>query len=65
MRASVWASSVLPRAGRPEQQDVGLLELDVADEALALDPAVVVVHGDRQDPLGALLADHVLVERAS
>jgi hypothetical protein len=53
----------LAGAGRAEQQDVRLLQLDVADEGLALDPAVVVVHGDREDLLRALLADHVLVER--
>ena len=30
IRASVCASSVLPDAGRADQQDVGLLQLDVA-----------------------------------
>src|SRR2546422_680273 len=52
----------LARAGRPEQQDVRLLELDLAHEGLALDPAVVVVHGHREDLLRALLPDHVFVE---
>ena len=62
-RASVWASSVLPRAGRAHQQHVGLLELDFVDLVAGVDPLVVVVDGDRQDLLGAFLADHVLVER--
>ena len=37
-------------------------ELDVVDAVPAGDPLVVVVDGDRQDLLGPLLADHVLVE---
>jgi hypothetical protein len=53
----------LARARRPQQQDVRLLQLHVAHEGLALDAAVVVVHRDGEDLLGALLADHVLVER--
>ena len=55
----------LAGAGRPEQQDVRLLQLDVADEGLALDAPVVVVHRHREDLLRALLADHVLVERCA
>ena len=62
MRASVCASSVLPRAGGAEQQDVRLLQLDVVGADLGVDALVVVVDGDREDLLGALLADHVLVE---
>ncbi len=52
----------LAAPGRSEQQDVRLLEFHVADEALALDAAIVVVDGDREDLLGALLTDHVVVE---
>ena len=53
----------LAGAGGTDHQDVRLLQLDVARAAAArLDPLVVVVHRDRQDLLGALLADHVLVE---
>ena len=63
MRASVCASSVLPRAGGAEQQDVRLLQLDVvASPTLRVDALVVVVDRDREDLLRALLADHVLVE---
>ena len=63
MRASVWASSVLPTPVGPMQQDVGLVELDVVVPAAGrVDALVVVVDGDGQGPLGALLADHVLVE---
>src|SRR6185369_373441 len=53
----------LAGAGGADQQDVGFLELDVAGVAARLDPLVVVVHGDRQDLLGPLLTDDVLVER--
>jgi hypothetical protein len=52
----------LARARRPDQEDIGLLQLDVARLAARLDPLVVVVHGHGQDLLGAVLADHVLVE---
>src|SRR5256885_1096397 len=52
----------LARTGRPDEEDVRLLQLDLARLAARLDPLVVVVDGDRQDLLGPLLADHVLVE---
>ena len=62
-RARVCASSVLPEPGRADQQHVRLLELDLVDLVAGVDPLVVVVDGDREDLLGPLLADHVLVER--
>ena len=52
----------LARAGRADQQDVGLRQFDVVVLDPAFDALVVVVHGDRERLLGALLADHVLVE---
>ena len=53
----------LAAAGRADQQDVRLVELDLGLGFLAVhQPLVVVVHGDRQDLLGPLLADHVGVE---
>ena len=53
----------LAAAGRADQEDVGLVELDVGLGVLAVDqPLVVVVHGDGQDLLGAFLADDVRVE---
>jgi hypothetical protein len=52
----------LPAAGRPEDHDVGLLELDLRVLRADLDPLVVVVHRDRQDLLGGFLTDHVLVQ---
>src|SRR6516165_8859253 len=52
--------------GGPEQQDVGLGQLDPVlagpDVAARLDPLVVVVDRDRQGLLGLFLADHVGVE---
>ena len=53
----------LAGAGRPDEQDVRLLELDLVDRVAGVDPLVVVVDGDREDLLGPLLADDVLVER--
>ena len=53
----------LAGAGRPDEQDVRLLELDVVDRVAGVDPLVVVVDRDREDLLGPLLADDVLVER--
>ena len=49
----------LAAAGRAEQQDVALLDLDVARLAVLSDALVVVVDGDRQRLLGAVLADDV------
>ena len=55
----------LAGAGRADQQDVRLGELDLVAAArllLDLDPLVVVVDRDRELLLGLFLADHVLVE---
>ena len=52
----------LARAGRADQQDVRLLQLDVAGDELRIDALVVIVDRDGEDLLRALLADHVLVE---
>src|SRR6185369_9593617 len=52
----------LAGARGPDQQDVRLLELDVAREQLRVDALVVVVDRDREDLLRALLPDHVLIE---
>ena len=53
----------LAAAGRAEQQDVRLLPSSTSSVAtLRVDALVVVVHGDREDLLRAILADHVLVE---
>lgn len=57
----VRASSVLPRAGGPYQQDVGLFDLHLL-VALLPQAFVVVVHRYREDFLGLLLADDILVE---
>ena len=53
----------LARARGSDEQDVRLLELDVVDLVAGVHPLVVVVDGDGEDLLRALLADHVLVER--
>src|SRR5713226_2262306 len=55
----------LAAAGGADQHDIRLLQLDVADQLRRLDPLVVVVDGDREDALGVVLADHVLVERGA
>jgi hypothetical protein len=62
----------LARSGWADEEDVALLELHVVageriDGAdlrggLLEDPLVVVVDGDREDLLGAVLTDHVLIE---
>src|SRR6185436_15203162 len=54
----------LAGAGRPDQQDVALLQLDVGAHALGvLDALVVVVDRDGELLLRLLLADDVLVEQ--
>ena len=63
----------LAAAGRSDQQDVGLGDLDVVVVAAlgkgaalgcvaGLDPLVVVVDGDGEGPLGGLLADDVFLQ---
>ena len=55
----------LAAAGRAEQQDVRLLQLDLrVVDGHHLDALVMVVDGDRERALRVLLADHVLVEDA-
>ena len=53
----------LAAAGRADQEDVRLVELDLGVVLLGVDqPLVVVVDGDREDLLGPVLVDHVGVE---
>ena len=52
----------LTATGRPDEQDVALFHFDFAGTAAEAEPLVVVVNGDGEHLLGALLADHVLIE---
>jgi hypothetical protein len=52
----------LAAAGRAEQEDVRLLELDLVVLLAHLHALVVVVDGDRERSLGLLLRDDVVVE---
>ena len=52
----------LARTRRADQQDVGLGQFDVAVLRGVIEPLVVIVHRDRQHPLGLRLADHVIVQ---
>ena len=52
----------LARPGRPDQQNVRFGEFDIVVLCAVGEALVVVVHGDREDPLGVVLADHVIVE---
>src|SRR5262249_5675445 len=56
----------LATARRTDQQDVAFRDLDIVLRARArgagLQSLVVIVDGDREHLLGALLADHVLVQ---
>ncbi len=52
----------LAAAGRPDQEDVRLGQLDVVVLGLVVEPLVVIVDSDRQDLLGVILPDHVVVE---
>src|SRR5260370_35074909 len=48
--------------GRPDEQDVRLLQLDVAGHLAMGDALVVVVDRYGPDTLGVVLADHILVQ---
>src|SRR4249920_865786 len=52
----------LARAGRPDQQDVRLRELDVIVLGLMFEPLVVIVNGDRKHLFGMILTDHIVIE---
>jgi hypothetical protein len=52
----------LAGAGRADQQDVGLRDLDVVVLRPVRQPLVVVVHRDGEHLLGVRLADHVVVQ---
>jgi hypothetical protein len=52
----------LAAAGGPDEEDVPLLDLDLAGLAVLADALVVVVDGDRERLLGPVLADDVLVQ---
>jgi hypothetical protein len=52
----------LAAAGRADQQDVRLRDLDIVGLAAMTQPLVVVVHSHGEDALGLVLADHVVVE---
>src|SRR5687768_11744290 len=49
------------RAGRPNQENVCFLNLDVGTTAAEFDSLVVLIHSDGQAFLGFILADHVFV----
>ncbi len=53
----------LAAAGGTDEQDVGFGQLDFTIEAaVEFDPLVVVVDGDRQNPLRLILTDDVVVQ---
>ena len=45
-----------------DQQDIRFCELDIAGFGGVVESLVVIVHGHRQDALGPLLADHIIVQ---
>src|SRR5438874_1226323 len=55
----------LAAAGRTDEQDVRLGQLDITDRLRCRDALVVVVDLDREHLLGAVLADHVLIQRGA
>src|SRR5581483_8942035 len=50
------------RAGWADQQNLGLLQLDVVGRAAHVHALVMVVDRDRERLLGAFLTDHILIE---
>src|SRR6516165_6928137 len=55
----------LAGAGRADQQDVRFRKFDIVVLGLVIEPLVMIVDGDREDLLGVILADHVVVEDLS
>src|SRR5215213_5174628 len=52
----------LARSGRPDQQNVCFLNLDVRTTATEFDALVVLIDGDGQALLRFILADHIFVQ---
>jgi hypothetical protein len=65
MRASVWASSVLPQPVGPTSRMFDLASSTSVVFAGVGQALVVVVHRDRQDALGLVLADHIVVQHVA
>ena len=55
----------LAAAGRADQQDVRLGQLDVIALGAVREPLVVVVHGNGEDPLGVVLPNHVVIQNSA
>ena len=53
----------LTAAGRSDEQDVALLQLDVTVLIAAQDALIVVIHRHGQHHLGTVLADDIVIER--
>jgi hypothetical protein len=53
----------LARSCRPDQQNIGFAEFAIAGLLVKEDSLVVVVHGDSEFFLGAVLADNVAIEK--
>ncbi len=52
----------LTDAGRAHDQDVALVDLDALEQPPGLDPLIVVINGDGEHSLGAILPDDILVQ---
>ena len=52
----------LAGTGRPDEQDIALLDLDVVEVHIGFDPLVMVMDGDGKNPLRHLLADHEFIQ---
>ena len=55
----------LAAAGRADEQDIALLQLDIVILIAAQDALIVVVHRHGQHHLGTVLADDIVVERGA
>ena len=62
MRASVWASSVLPQPVGPISRMFDFASSTSLFRGRVVQALVVVVDGDREHLLGVVLADHVVVQ---
>ena len=62
MRASVWASSVLPQPVGPTSRMFDFASSTSLFLVPCVEALVVIVDRDREHPLGVILADHVVVE---
>ena len=61
-----WSQERLSRSGGSDEEDIGLGQLDIGEigllARLKLNPTIMIIDRDRENPLGPLLSDDIFVQ---